>query len=220
MTPPAARSRRAPKPDDRRRDAERTRAALLAAAATEFAAHGYAGARTEAIASRAGVNRQLISYYFGGRRGLHDAIQEQWRAQAGRLASPEPSLEEVVRRFARDVIEHPEMHRMAIRSGLDTPAGVPGETSSAVDARLANLRRRQRAGEVSSDIDVGLLLVAMQGAVTAPLVFPDSVRRLTGLDPESPDLRLDTLSTCRASRVDLPGWATSRRIIRAVDTVI
>lgn len=40
------------------------RAALLAAAGRVFARHGLAGARTDAIAAAAGVNRALLYYYF------------------------------------------------------------------------------------------------------------------------------------------------------------
>ncbi|WP_198287030.1 TetR family transcriptional regulator [Frankia sp. QA3] len=67
MPPPTTRTavrskpRRSPKPQERQRDPDRTRRLLLDAAA-EFAAHGYAGARISAIAARAGVNQQLISY--------------------------------------------------------------------------------------------------------------------------------------------------------------
>lgn len=39
-----------------------------------FAAHGYEGAIVEAIADKAGVNKAMISYHFGGKRGLHSAI--------------------------------------------------------------------------------------------------------------------------------------------------
>jgi AcrR family transcriptional regulator len=46
---------------------------LLAAALVEFASHGRAGARTERIARRAGVNKQLIHYYFRNKAGLYQA---------------------------------------------------------------------------------------------------------------------------------------------------
>ena len=44
---------------------------LLGAALEEFAARGPAGARVESIARAAGVNKQLITYYFGGKDGLY-----------------------------------------------------------------------------------------------------------------------------------------------------
>lgn len=46
---------------------------LLAAALTEFAREGRAGARTDRIARRAGVNKQLIHYYYRNKAGLYQA---------------------------------------------------------------------------------------------------------------------------------------------------
>ena len=46
---------------------------LLAAALAEFAAQGRAGARTDRIARRAGVNKQLIHYYYRSKAGLYQA---------------------------------------------------------------------------------------------------------------------------------------------------
>ncbi|HEX9582014.1 MAG TPA: TetR/AcrR family transcriptional regulator [Gemmatimonadales bacterium] len=47
---------------------------ILAAATDEFSAHGLAGARVERIARQAGVNKQLLFYYFGSKVGLHRAV--------------------------------------------------------------------------------------------------------------------------------------------------
>lgn len=51
-------------------------ASILAAARTEFAARGLTGARVNAIAQRAGVNKQLIYYYFGSKDDLYRAALE------------------------------------------------------------------------------------------------------------------------------------------------
>ena len=58
------------------RDPERTRAAILAAATEEFAANGLTGARVDAIASRARVNKRMIYHYFGDKEGLYLAVLE------------------------------------------------------------------------------------------------------------------------------------------------
>jgi AcrR family transcriptional regulator len=55
-------------------DAAATRAALLSAGAALFAEDGFDGVTTAAVAARAGVNKALISYHFGGKRGLYQAI--------------------------------------------------------------------------------------------------------------------------------------------------
>ncbi|MGP0018632.1 MAG: TetR/AcrR family transcriptional regulator [Candidatus Sulfotelmatobacter sp.] len=53
---------------------EESRAAILQAAAQEFAEHGIAGARTEAIAHEAHVNKALLYYYFKDKETLYGAV--------------------------------------------------------------------------------------------------------------------------------------------------
>jgi len=53
-----------------------TRSRILDAALSEFAANGLAGARTEQIATAAGVNKALIYYYFESKEKLYSAALE------------------------------------------------------------------------------------------------------------------------------------------------
>jgi AcrR family transcriptional regulator len=63
-----------PRKSGRRRDAAGTREALLTAGAALFAERGYEGVPVRAIAQRAGVNKTMINYHFGGKRKLYLAI--------------------------------------------------------------------------------------------------------------------------------------------------
>jgi AcrR family transcriptional regulator len=58
------------------RDPERTRAAILRAATAEITAKGLTGARVDAIADRAGVNKRMLYHYFGDKQGLYLAVLE------------------------------------------------------------------------------------------------------------------------------------------------
>ncbi len=53
---------------------EESRAAILHAAAQEFAQHGIAGARTDEIAREAHVNKALLYYYFKDKETLYGAV--------------------------------------------------------------------------------------------------------------------------------------------------
>jgi TetR/AcrR family transcriptional regulator len=53
---------------------EESRAAILEAAVGEFAEHGIAGARTDAIARAAHVNKALLYYYFKDKDALYEAV--------------------------------------------------------------------------------------------------------------------------------------------------
>ncbi|MGH9454960.1 MAG: TetR/AcrR family transcriptional regulator [Terriglobia bacterium] len=72
---------------DLRRPRSKTRrpadahAAILTAAEGIFAESGLAGARTEEIAKRAGVNKALLYYYFKSKDGLYRAVLEMYREE-------------------------------------------------------------------------------------------------------------------------------------------
>src|SRR5437588_9976060 len=56
------------------RDPEATKERILAAALLEFSEKGIAGARVDAIAARAGVNKRMLYYYFGSKDDLYRAV--------------------------------------------------------------------------------------------------------------------------------------------------
>jgi TetR/AcrR family transcriptional regulator len=63
--------------------ADQTRQRILDAAILEFSAHGLAGARTNAIAHEARVNKALLYYYFRNKEALYTAALEE---VAGKVA--------------------------------------------------------------------------------------------------------------------------------------
>ncbi len=64
-----------PKPQVR--DAEATRARILAAAKKEFARLGLAGARVDTIAVKAKANKRMIYHYFGSKEELFQVVIER-----------------------------------------------------------------------------------------------------------------------------------------------
>jgi TetR/AcrR family transcriptional regulator len=70
---------------------EESRAAILQAAVAEFAELGIAGARTDAIARAAHVNKALLYYYFQDKDSLYEAVLDQ--VFSGLLARVMPVLE-------------------------------------------------------------------------------------------------------------------------------
>jgi TetR/AcrR family transcriptional regulator len=69
------------KPEAQADRSAETRSRILDAALSEFAAHGLAGARTEQIATAAGVNKALLYYYFESKEKLYAAALEMVSAR-------------------------------------------------------------------------------------------------------------------------------------------
>lgn len=178
-----------PAPDDRQRDAERSRQRLIAAALDEFAAKGYAGARVKEIAARAGLNQQLITYYFGGKEGLYKALQEHWEELEGTFADPAVPLDELIARYLAVAIADPRLSRLLVWEGLEDADHdhEQAPTPPAGSEDLSDLRRRQAEGELAADLDPAFVHLAFMGAVTLAVAMPQMVRRITGLDATDPE---------------------------------
>lgn len=67
----------APTDKPRVRDAEATKARILAAAKREFAKNGLGGARVDVIAEKARANKRMIYHYFESKEGLFQRVLEE-----------------------------------------------------------------------------------------------------------------------------------------------
>jgi AcrR family transcriptional regulator len=154
-------------PRERVRDAERTRADILAVATREFADRGYAGARINEIAAKTSTTKRMIYYYFGGKEQLYIAVLE---AAYTRIRSLEQQLDvehldpvQAARELAGLTFDHHEAHpefvrlvsienihraahiaRSTVLSGLATPA---------LDVLDAILQRGREAHLFREDVD-------------------------------------------------------------------
>ncbi|OXM44034.1 TetR/AcrR family transcriptional regulator [Amycolatopsis alba] len=183
--------RRSPAPEQRQRDAERTRQRILEAATTEFAANGYAGARVAAIASRAKVNQQLISYYFDGKQGLYQAVADNWWSYERELVPPGTSPGEAARRYVLQALHNPDGARQFAWSGLEYQGSEDDPDRVRRSERLRRevdvIRALQAEGKVSSELDPACLVVMMMAAAMGPTTLPHVIEGLYEVDARSSD---------------------------------
>lgn len=101
------------------RDAERTRAELLAVATEVFAESGYSGARVDDIAERTRTTKRMIYYYFGGKEQLYMAVLENAyrgiREAEQRLQVDHVDPVVAMRRLAELTFDHHLDHQAFIR---------------------------------------------------------------------------------------------------------
>ncbi|OPG12993.1 TetR/AcrR family transcriptional regulator [Microbispora sp. GKU 823] len=189
----ASAARRAPQ--ERGKAAERTRERILEAAVEEFGAKGYAGARTAAIAARAGVNQQLISYYFGGKQGLVEELRRRWARAQQSVTPPGATYAESVAAHLDATLDNPDWSRLVVWQALGDSAASAGddEWAAAQRARLREAvertRRRQEEGEITGDLDAEFVLLVAYALAFAPIALPRMVEGIVGVDPLSKDYR-------------------------------
>lgn len=105
---------------------EQTRAAILEAATREFAQEGVAGARTDAIARTARVNKALLYYYFKDKETLYGAVVDQIfaglaeriHAALGRDLSPREKYLAYVAAHFDYIASNPVLPRIAQREWM------------------------------------------------------------------------------------------------------
>ena len=178
----------------RERNPERSRERILEAALEEFAAHGFAGARVDAIARRAGLNKQLISHHFGGKEALHRAVMAARRARpGGELTATEPgelpgALATLFDRARRD----PAWIRVLLWEVLEDPDVGRQEDEARREryrARVSWVEQEQAAGRLPADLEPDLLYLSLAGAAAYPALLPRAAELVTGQDPAGETFR-------------------------------
>lgn len=188
------------------RNPDRTRGRILAAAAGEFAAHGHAGARVDAIARRAGSNKRMLYHYFNDKEGLYRAVLRtkitERRTQFE--AAPVDPVENLPFRFelmCRDL----EWIRLLGWEALENKGGRVQEEQfrrKGLQRALERLRGHQAAGKLTSAHDRRHLLLAKLALTMFPIAFPQLTRLVTGTAARDPKFQ-------RAYRGFLKKFATA-----------
>jgi AcrR family transcriptional regulator len=177
-----------------RRDLARTRDRILKAALAEFAAKGPAGARTEAIARRAGVNKRMIFYCFGSKAGLYREILRGKLAEREAMLSTTPEdLAAALLHWYEVGCSDPQWVRLLEWEALGNASGkglvAESERRELLNEALLMFRRWRDQGHLPRDVDLVQLFVSVAALTVFPLAFPQFVRLTTGLSPNGPRFR-------------------------------
>ena len=175
------------------RNPERTRARILSAALEEFAANGFAGARVDAIARRAAINKRMLYHYFGDKEGLfREVLRRKMEQRALWLASaPEDPMESLPYWF-RLACGDTDWVRLleweALQRGERQVTDEERRRQGAGQA-IARLEQRQAKGFLPTELDPGQLLLALMGITAYPFAFPQLARLVTGLSVSDPEFQ-------------------------------
>ncbi len=187
--------------DKRSRTLER----ILGSALEEFAEHGYAGARTERIARRAGVNKASLYYHIGDKEALYDTVLRDCFTDLDRsiekglegLSSSDERLDAFIRALAEKVLGSAHLAQIMLAELGSAPGRVHHEVSGCISSILAkymdilsNARGREIMSRTEQDPMLGfamifgglLFLRSRQGGTVAEFSFQNSVFRPSPAD--------------------------------------
>ena len=163
---------------------------IVAAAREEFARRGFAGARVEQIVRRAGVNKQLLFYYYHSKRGLFQAVLEQSASELedalAQLALPPGGPLERLRLTLQAQFEFLSRHpQIVVLLGQGSRAGTA--FGPAIRRLVVLLAEGQGLGQVRDDLDPHLTaaqaLMLMVGYLNMESVVAASARPLGADEP-------------------------------------
>ena len=182
------------------RDLNRTRERIMAAAQKEFAAHGFAGARTDAIARRARVNERMIFYCFDSKEGLYRAVlARKMSAEAGIIESmpDEDFISSLVSGYAATCADV-EVLRMWLWEALDRSNRklvAEDERRAFFQTEVARLQQAKASGLLPPEADEQMLILIRAALRCFPLALPQVTSLVTGLEPLDPEFQRKW-STC------------------------
>jgi TetR/AcrR family transcriptional regulator len=151
---------------------------VVAAAAKEFAAHGYAGANMDRLARAARLNKAMIYYHFGSKAALYRAILVDMFDDVGRrvreVAEARLTPDEKIRAFVAAIAEaaaaHPHFPPIWLRELAEGARHVDAATLAYARDVLATLGSIIREGCAAGTFKPANPLIVHAGIV-APLMF-------------------------------------------------
>lgn len=174
------------------RDAERTRGRIVEAAVREFAEKGFAGARVDSIGRRAGVNKQLLYHYFGGKEDLfREVVERKIEERLGRLEGSPGKLADLLEYHFEKLYEDLDWIRFLTweAAGRGDEALLEEERRESIARQVEDLREKGMRGDLPPDLDPRYLQLAIYALTAYPVAFAQITRMTTGQDPESPAFR-------------------------------
>jgi AcrR family transcriptional regulator len=170
------------------RDADATRARIMAAATAEFAEHGLAGGRVDRIAAAAQSNKAQLYHYFGNKETLFDLVFDRY---VELNVTSDPLDAEHLPEYAASIYDYylrdPVLVRLATWARLErTPTGDLFVRSGGIDPHvIGRIEAAQQSGTLVSSVsalDIFSLTIAMASAwaqssltITATADEPDAL---------------------------------------------
>ncbi|HNR49426.1 MAG TPA: TetR family transcriptional regulator [Bacteroidia bacterium] len=151
---------------------------ILEAAEQLFADKGFEGTSVRDIAGKAGVNLAMISYYFGSKENLMDALIEYRSGytrgileelNADKTLSPWDKIDRLIDLYVDKILNHYKFHRIMTQHLATTQSDVIREKITEIKARnfeqIKKIITEGQRKKVFRKIDMELTIGTVMGAI-------------------------------------------------------
>jgi AcrR family transcriptional regulator len=167
----------------------------MQAAETLFAEQGFKGTSVRDIAETAGINLAMVSYYFGSKEKLFEAMFE-YRSDVFKLhiesmirnkqLSPMEKMENLIDQYIQKFTSQQCFHRVLVREQMVN-------NNEFITSQIQNLKKRnqllikklvkegQDKGVFRKDIDIPLMMITLVGTVSQLVTTQRFYKEMNGM---------------------------------------
>ena len=169
---------------------------LIEAAMPLFPEKGFAGVSIREIADAAGVNSASISYYFGGKEGLYEAVLDHIYSQIDTLIGTENENIQTADAFVHDfaiklvqihkkfpyLVRYLYMEMLSPSRFCDTI--IKRQLTKIFDYLCSGINRSIKSGEFRPDLDVGFAALSLSALINMFFIVSPMRHRIMQRDDE------------------------------------
>lgn len=168
---------------------------IMEAAEKLFAAKGFDGTSVRDIADTAGVNLAMISYYFGSKEKLMEAMfdyrSESFKLQLENMIhnkelEPMQKVEQLIDQYIEKLMNQQCFHRVMVREQMMNNNGIIAMRIQQLKMRNQELIKQlilqgQKKGHFKKNIDIPLLMITLIGTVSQLVTTQHYYREMNNL---------------------------------------
>jgi len=186
-----------------KRDAKASKQLIITHAIELFSQRGYASTSMDELATRSGLNKAMVFYYFKNKKGLYEEVMREVLVEIEQIISkenrdhstPKEELEGFIRTYAIFAWEHPYLPSLLLKELSDSETVVPKMLFSSMRKLYALfsdiLKRGEREGYFADAVPMILYFMILG---TLNLMITTKQLRIKASKME--DIEVDTCATC------------------------
>ena len=191
-----------------KRDAEVSRQLIITHAIELFSEKGYASASLDELATRCGLNKAMVFYYFKNKKGLYEAVMREILVEIQQTiveenkghTTPRSELESFIHTYAKFACEHPYLPSLLLRELSDSGAVIPEILFASMRQLFALFSDILRRGEKEgSFVDVMPMILYFMVLGTLNLMVTTKSLRIKASQMQ--DIEVDTCASCQTEEI-------------------